>query len=257
MIDGIGHHDQQRPVGTQGRIDRFQVHRLGRSVVDRLAAEESSCEIFEGVQPLVGEHENMAFGAQDAISPLSSRAEMQCRRLIAKEVTYEVDRTIESKRRHGEREAVDIQRGNIDDSHPLGRPRSRVHEQDSPPAHRCDDGAALRAGHTMRAPIEDGSRNVPPAGSGHLQEGDIVTGAHSHETAGERNPVDSFLRRRDCIGADHLGPIQAHELNPAVVRAEPVARLTRAASRPGHLEIRQADRADVHALVAAVGNHQR
>ena len=28
----------------------------------------------------------------------------------------------------------------------------------------------MRAGHTMRAPIEDGSRNVPPAGPGHLQK---------------------------------------------------------------------------------------
>src|SRR5208283_6205599 len=109
----------------------------------------------------------------------------------------------------------------------------------------------------MRAPMEDGSRNVPTAGPGHLQEGDIVTGAHRHETASERNSVDSFLRRRDCIWADQLGPIQVHELNPAVVRAEPVAGFTRAASRPGDLEIRQADLADVHALVAAAGNHQR
>ena len=90
----------------------------------------------------------------------------------------------------------------------MGRLRSRVHEQDFPPAHWSDDGAAVRAGNTMRASMEDGSWNVPPAGPGHLQEVDIVTGAHSHETAGKRNPVDSFLRRRDCIEADQLGPIQ-------------------------------------------------
>ena len=43
---------------------------------------------------------------------------MQCRRLIAKEVAYEVDRTIESKCRHGEREAVDIQRATSTKSTP-------------------------------------------------------------------------------------------------------------------------------------------
>src|SRR5262245_27219360 len=115
----------------------------------------------------------------------------------------------------------------------------------------------MTAENTMRAPMEDRPRNGPPAGFGYLKEGDIAAAAHGHEATGERNPVNGFLRRRNRVWADHLSPIQAHELNSSVVRAEPIARSPWAASRPGNFEIRHGDRADVQTLVGDVGNHQR
>src|SRR5262245_31252785 len=113
-IDGIWHHDQQRPVEHYGNIHGFQTNRSSLERADGLPLKESRGEIEKGVQALVGEHEDVAFGAQDAISPLSQSAEMQCRRrLIGEDVTDKVDRTIEPKGRHGEREAVHIECSNI------------------------------------------------------------------------------------------------------------------------------------------------
>ena len=115
----------------------------------------------------------------------------------------------------------------------------------------------MRAGYTMGAPTEDGPRNVAQTGLGYLEEADIAAGADSHETAGKGDPIDGLLRRGDGIGADQLGTVQAHELNPSILRAEPISRFARTRCRAGDLEIRQADRANVHILVAVVGPHQR
>ena len=81
---------------------------------------------------------------------------MQFRCLIAKEVTYEVDRTIESKRRHGEREAVDIQRGNIDEIDTNGSEHFaevlkpgivQRHSGEAPPTSgACEDYSSIWAG---------------------------------------------------------------------------------------------------------------
>jgi hypothetical protein len=68
-IDGIRHHNQQRSVRTQRRIDRLQAQQPGVRVADRLASEESSGEIFEGVQAFVGEHESEHQEQTDGAAP--------------------------------------------------------------------------------------------------------------------------------------------------------------------------------------------